>query len=322
MRIRIIAFIPVFVLVSMLSAASLKAADKETARVAAAADVVNQIMAIPEKSIPPALLADAQGLAIIPGVIKVGFVVGGQYGRGVLVVRERDGSWSEPVFITLTSGSVGWQLGAESTDFILVFKDRKSIDGIMKGKYTLGADVAVAAGPVGRRAEAATDVKLAAEIYSYSRNRGLFAGVSLEGSALQIDDAADAAFYGRGGIHASEIVDGKGLTTPAVAATLERTLDRYTHPAQKGCGGLRDRRPGGDKRRERRVTMRKRYLAALGVLFFGTIVLPGCFYVGHWWDPDEEGRWERHHREGRGDASSWHQDRRWRDDDSRRDRDD
>ena len=234
MRIRVLAFIPVFVLVSMLSAAPARAAGNETARVAAAADVMNQIMEIPEKSIPPALLADAQGIAIIPGVIKLGLVVGGQYGRGVLVVREKDGSWSEPVFVTLASGSVGWQIGAESTDFILVFKDRKSIDGIMNGKYTLGADAAVAAGPVGRRAEAATDVKLAAEIYSYSRNRGLFAGVSLEGSALQIDDAADAAFYGREGIHASEIVEGKGLATPDVAVRLERTLDRYTHPAQKG----------------------------------------------------------------------------------------
>lgn len=234
MRIRVLAFIPVFALVSMLSAPPAKAAGNEAARVAVAADVMNQIMEIPEKSIPPALLADAQGIAIIPGVIKVGLVVGGQYGRGVLVVREKDGSWSEPVFVTLTSGSVGWQLGAESTDFILVFKDRRSIDGIMKGKYTLGADAGVAAGPVGRRAEAATDVKLTAEIYSYSRNRGLFAGVSLEGSALQIDNAADAAFYGRPGIHASEIVEGKGLTTPAVAVKLERTLDRYTHPAQKG----------------------------------------------------------------------------------------
>ena len=234
MRIRALVLIPVVMLFAMLSAVPVRAAGGETARVAAAADVMNQIMKIPEKSIPPALLSGAQGLAIVPGVIKLGFVVGGQYGRGIVVVREKDGSWSEPVFVTLTSGSVGWQIGAESTDFVIVFKNRKSIDGILNGKYTLGADAAVAAGPVGRRAEAATDTKLAAEIYSYSRNRGLFAGVSLEGSALQVDDAADAAFYGREGIGASEIVNGKGLTTPAAAVRLERTLDRYTHPAPKG----------------------------------------------------------------------------------------
>ena len=234
MRKRALVLIPVVMLFAMLSAAPAPAAGKESARVTAATEVMKQIMEIPEKSIPPALLADAQALAIIPGVIKLGLVVGGQYGRGVLVVREKDGSWSETVFVTLTSGSVGWQIGAESTDFILVFKDRKSIDGVMKGKYTLGADAAVAAGPVGRRAAAATDVKLAAEIYSYSRNRGLFAGVSLEGSALQVDDAANATFYGRPGIRASEIVDGKGLSAPAVAEDLERTLDRYTRPAPKG----------------------------------------------------------------------------------------
>lgn len=235
MRNRMFAFVPIFVLLLLnLSGAPVNAAVEETARVEVANDVLNQIMRIPEKAIPPALLANAQGLAIVPGVIKVGFVVGGQYGRGVLVVRKKDGSWSEPVFVTLMSGSVGWQIGAESTDFILVFKDRKSVDGIMKGKYTLGADAAVAAGPVGRRVGAATDEKLAAEIYSYSRNRGLFAGVSLEGSSLQVDDGADAAFYGREGIRASEIVEGKGLTAPAVAEKLERTLEKHVPPAQKG----------------------------------------------------------------------------------------
>lgn len=234
MRRSMIAIVPVFVLCLILSAVPAMAAGEEAARVAAATDVVNRITEIPERSIPPALLADARGLAIVPGVIKAGFVVGGQYGRGVLVVREKDGSWSKPVFVTLASGSVGWQFGAESTDFILVFKNRKGIDGVLKGKYTLGADAAVAAGPVGRRAEAATDVKFGAEIYSYSRNRGLFAGVSLEGSSLQVDHEADAAFYGQGGILASNIVEGKGLTTPAVVEKLERTLASHTRPARKG----------------------------------------------------------------------------------------
>lgn len=232
MRIRARVFVPVFVLCAILSAAPAMAAAPEASRVASATDVMNQIMQIPEKSIPPALLTNAQGLAIIPGVIKLGFVVGGQYGRGVLLVREKDGSWSRPVFVTLTSGSVGWQIGAESTDFVLVFKTRKSVDGILMGKYTLGADAAVAAGPVGRRAGAATDAKLSAEIYSYSRNRGLFAGLSLEGSSLQVDEAANAAFYGRAGIRAPEIVADTGLKTPEVAEKLECVVARYAGPAR------------------------------------------------------------------------------------------
>ncbi len=234
MRVRVPALVPVVFLASAMSAAPAMAAHVETTRVKSATDVMNQIMKIPESSIPPALLANAQGIAIIPGVIKLGFVVGGQYGRGVLAVRETDGSWSSPVFITLTSGSVGWQIGAESTDFVLVFKTRKSVDGVLNGKFTLGADAAVAAGPVGRRAEAATDTKLAAEIYSYSRNRGLFAGVSLEGSSLQVDSKADAAFYGPEGITGSEIVAGTGVKTPEVAEKLDQALARYAGPSHKG----------------------------------------------------------------------------------------
>ena len=193
-----------------------------------AADVLAQIMQIPETAVPPALLANAHGIAIVPGVIKVGFVVGGQYGRGVLVVRNAGGGWSNPIFVTLMSGSLGWQIGAESTDFILVFKTARSVEGIMKGKYTLGADASVAAGPVGRSAKAATDVELKAEIYSYSRSRGLFAGVSLEGSSMQIDYAGNDAFYGKKIPDPSEIVAGRGIRAPAAAERLKKELARHT----------------------------------------------------------------------------------------------
>ncbi len=215
--------IPVFVLLPAITAKAAVGSAAETARVENAIDVLQKIMAIPEKSIPPAMLADAQGIAVIPGVIKLGLVVGGQYGNGVLSVREKDGTWSAPVFVTLMSGSLGWQIGAESTDFVLVFKTRRSIDGILKGKYTLGADAAVAAGPVGRRAEAATDVQLKAEIYSYSRNRGLFAGVSLEGSSLQVNNESDAKFYGKKDIRPSEIIEGRETAVPA-AETFRQML--------------------------------------------------------------------------------------------------
>jgi lipid-binding SYLF domain-containing protein len=216
-----------------LPAAPADAGVKETTRVETAAEVMEKIMEIPEKAIPPALLADAQGIAVIPGVIKVGFVVGGQYGNGVLAVRGKDGAWSNPVFVTLISGSIGWQIGAQATDFVIVFKSPRSVEGIMKGKYTLGADAAIAAGPVGRRAEAATDVELKAEIYSYSRSRGLFAGISLEGSSLQVDHESDAAFYGKGDVRPSEILEGKGIGGPPAAESFRKTLEKHAPAGPK-----------------------------------------------------------------------------------------
>ena len=216
-----------------LPSASSIAASEETNRVASATEVLSKIMEIPESAIPPALLADAHGIAVIPGVIKVGLVVGGQYGRGVLTVRGKGGAWSNPVFITLMSGSIGWQIGAESTDFVVVFKTPRSIEGIMKGKYTLGADAGVAAGPVGRLAKASTDIELKAEIYSYSRSRGLFAGISLEGSSLQVDDKSNAAYYGKENVHPSGILSGKDVKTPADAEKLKKSLEKYAPAAAK-----------------------------------------------------------------------------------------
>ena len=225
---RIYRVIPaILVLFLAIPSATSIAASEEAGRIESATEVLSKIMEIPESSIPPALLADAQGIAVIPGVIKVGFVVGGQYGRGVLVVREKGGAWSNPVFISLTSGSIGWQIGAESTDFVIVFKTPRSIEGIMKGQYTLGAEAAAAAGPVGRSVKASTDIELKAEIYSYSRSRGLFAGVSLEGSSLQIDDKSNAAYYEKEEVRPPGILSGKGLKTPASAEKLKKTLDKY-----------------------------------------------------------------------------------------------
>ncbi len=231
---RIHRVIPVFlVLFLALPSASSIAASEQTERVESATEVLSKIMEIPESAIPPALLSDAQGIAIVPGVIKVGLFVGGQYGRGVLVVRGKGGAWSNPVFISLTSGSIGWQIGAESTDFVIVFKTPRSIEGIMKGQYTLGAEAAAAAGPVGRSVKASTDIELKAEIYSYSRSRGLFAGVSLEGSSMQIDDKSNAAFYEKEGIRPSGILSGKEVKTPASAEKLKKSLEKYAPPAAK-----------------------------------------------------------------------------------------
>lgn len=211
----------------------LEAAGKEVAKVEAATEVLKEIMAIPEKRIPPSLLRNTYGVAVIPGVIKAGLVIGGRHGRGILVVRAKDGSWSNPSFVTLTGGSIGYQIGVQSTDVILAFKSKKSIDGIMKGKFTVGADASVAAGPVGRHVEADTDVKFKAEIYSYSRSRGLFAGVALEGAALQIDDNSNAAFYGREGIAPGDIFTNKGVKVPAAASKFKQVLKEYTTRATK-----------------------------------------------------------------------------------------
>jgi lipid-binding SYLF domain-containing protein len=158
--------------------------------------VLDEIMSIPARRIPEQLLADAQGLVIIPSVIKVGFVGGIRRGRGVVLVRDADGAWGIPQFVVLTGGSVGWQAGVQATDVVLVFRTRRSVDGLLDGKFTLGAGASIAAGPVGRSAEAATDAQLGAEILSYSRSRGIFAGVAIDGSVIDIDEAAHVAFYG------------------------------------------------------------------------------------------------------------------------------
>ncbi len=169
---------------------------KEAEKIQNCIEVLRDINAIPEKGIPPVLLDKAQAIAVIPSVYKVGFVVGGRYGKGVVSVRDEQGNWQNPFCITLAGGSLGWQIGAQSTDLILVFKNRKNVEDIKNGKFTLGADAAVAAGPVGRKAEAGTDIKLDSEIYSYSRSRGLFAGISLEGAVIQTDETATRNLYG------------------------------------------------------------------------------------------------------------------------------
>ncbi len=182
-------------------------------RVDAATEVLQQINRIPEQAIPPSLLKRAYGVAVIPNVIKAGFIVGASYGKGLLVVRQPDGRWGNPTFITIGSGSIGWQIGAQATDIILVFKSRKGLENIANGKLTLGADAAVAAGPVGRYASAGVDLNLKSEIYSYSRSRGLFAGVSIEGAVLSIDKKANFAYYNSGQVTIEGIL--RDTTIPA-----------------------------------------------------------------------------------------------------------
>jgi SH3 domain-containing YSC84-like protein 1 len=158
--------------------------------------VLHEMITIPMRQIPQHLLAEAQGIAIIPGVIKLGFVGGIRRGRGVVLVRGREGAWGLPQFATVTGGSVGWQAGIQATDVVFVFRTKQSVEGLLNGKLTLGVGGSLAAGPIGRSAEAATDAQLKAEILSYSRSRGIFAGVALDGSAIEIDRDSHFAFYG------------------------------------------------------------------------------------------------------------------------------
>ena len=226
----VLSFITFIVVFSLVLSGVSMAGSNEERKVEIAAEILTDIMSIPEKEIPPSLLKNAHGIAIIPGVIKAAFVVGGRFGKGIVSIRTKEGGWSNPAFLTLGGGSIGWQIGAQSTDIILVFKSSKSIESMGSGKFTLGADASIAAGPVGRHVEAGTDILLKAEIYSYSRSRGLFAGVSLEGAILHIDNDSNAAFYGKEDITTDDIFSNKQIKAPDAAKELRKVMSKYAAP--------------------------------------------------------------------------------------------
>ncbi len=212
---------------ALLPAMSAQAEDPPLVRASNAVRVLNEVMQAPDKAIPTDLLRDAKAIAVIPDMIKVGFIFGGRRGEGLISVKRPDGTWSDPSFITMTGGSVGFQAGVSSTDVILVFRTERGVDSIVHGKFTLGADASAAAGPVGRTATAATDGNFKAEIYSYSRSRGLFAGVALDGSALRIDYDANAAVYGPG-ITPRRIFEGGVTRVPGPVIDFRDRLEEYT----------------------------------------------------------------------------------------------
>ena len=186
---------------------------------------------MPDQRVPDTLLAHAYGIAVIPDVTQVAFIFGGRHGNGVLTTRDSlSAPWSNPVFISLTGGSWGLQVGAQSSDIILVFTTKSGIEGIAGGKLTLGADASVAAGPVGRQGTASTDVSLA-EIYSYARTRGLFGGIAIDGSVIAIDKSANRDFYGKQSVTASEILSGQAPVAPETAQRFLARLSKATHTA-------------------------------------------------------------------------------------------
>jgi len=191
-------------------------------------DVLRQVMNSPDKSIPRDLLRKAAGVAIFPGVIKGGFFVGGKYGRGVILRHDtRNNRWSPPAFYSIAAASWGFQFGGQSTDLILVIMNRRGLKSIVKSEFTLGGDASVAAGPVGRKAQANVDVAFKSAIYSYSRSRGAFIGVSLEGSKLNELPEYNEAFYGRMLSPRAILFEGKARP-PKVARRLMNRLRKLS----------------------------------------------------------------------------------------------
>ena len=202
---------------------------KEEAKAADAARVLGEIMRIPETAVPEKMFTDAHAIAVIPDVVKAGLIFGGRGGKGLISVRSPDGTWSNPSFIKLGGGSVGFQAGVSSSDVILVFRSPRGVDNIVNAIYTLGGDASVAPGPVGRSAQASTDEQLKAEIYSYSRARGLFAGVSLDGTWLRIDHKANQAVYGRN-TTPRMIFEGRADAAPDTVVAFRDRLEENTVP--------------------------------------------------------------------------------------------
>jgi len=211
-------------------AAQDKDIDKVDKRLAESGTAFSEIMAVPDKGIPGSLLDKAECIVIIPGMVKGGFIVGGQGGKGAVSCRGANKSgWTAPAMVEMAGGSVGLQIGASATDVVMLVMDRKGMDSLLKDKFTIGGDASVAAGPVGRATTAETDAAMKAKILSYSRSRGAFAGVSLNGSTLKQDNDANKALYGKP-MDATAIMT--GTPSPAAAAPMLQALNKYS-PAGK-----------------------------------------------------------------------------------------
>jgi len=215
----------------------------ELATVVTARQTLDEFADLRIESIPPAMLGGASGVAIFPNMVKGGFILGVNYGKGVLLIRRPDGSWSPPLMVTMGGGSLGFQAGLQSADIVLVFATPRSLQGMLAGqKVTLGADASVALGPIGRQANAATDARMGAEIYSYARTRGLFAGVSFNGASLAADPQANALLYGRFNVSPQEVYEARGLAFhPEVEGLIEDLAARARPPQAAIVAG----QPGG-----------------------------------------------------------------------------
>ncbi|MGF7080050.1 lipid-binding SYLF domain-containing protein [Mucilaginibacter sp. UYCu711] len=212
--------VPVLLSVFIVLASTMQTS-KETEKVQKSSAVLKAFGTMKE-SIPHQLITDYQGIVIIPNLLNAGFGIGGKRGKGVAMVKLPDGKWSDPVFVTLTGGTLGLQIGVQSVDMVLVFRHKGVLAKVKNGDFTIGGDISAAAGPVGRSSTASTDYKLEAEVYSYSRSRGLFAGITIHGSNLSIDKSANNAFYDNK-LSSAEIFEA-GKSTNAAVVDLKATL--------------------------------------------------------------------------------------------------
>ena len=224
---------------AMLVAASFSiAADQpteksdQTKKLDDATTVLKEFGAMSEGA-PQNLRENAAGVVVIPGMIKAGLGVGGQHGSGLLSIKNPDGTWTEPVFVKMTGGSIGFQIGASSTDLVLFFMREKNIRAVLNGEFTLGGSATVAAGPVGRSGSADTSAKLDAEIYSYSRSRGAFAGISIDGSKLYVNKSANESFYSKDATAESIVAIKPGTGSPTEAFRTELGALTKARTAQK-----------------------------------------------------------------------------------------
>jgi lipid-binding SYLF domain-containing protein len=204
-----------------------KAPDGEIKRITAATTVMDEIMGAADKSIPQSVMDKAEGIAVFPSLLKGGVGVGGERGHGVLSVRDKkNGGWSAPAFLTITGGSIGVQLGLQEVDLVLIINDQRGLEQLVKNQFKLGADIGAAAGPVGREAAASTDIQMRAQMFSYSRTRGLFAGVTLNGATIRQDRDANERFYGTAFRTGQIVFDGLG-GSPEPTSNWKATLAKY-----------------------------------------------------------------------------------------------
>jgi lipid-binding SYLF domain-containing protein len=224
-----IVVLSVITLLTTLTAVASSDREDDVKRAHRAAEVFQAIMSAPDQGIPQDLLESAKCIAIIPGEIKFAFVFGGNYGRGLAICRTGHG-WSAPMFVAVDGGSVGYQIGGSSTDLVMLFMNDHALQSLLGDKFKLGADASVAAGPVGRSANAATDARMNAEILSYSRSKGVFAGVALDGAVVQADKSGDKAMYGER-VSRREILSGK-VAVPEAAEALIHEVDQNSRSAR------------------------------------------------------------------------------------------
>lgn len=221
----VLAFLALTAIVNPLVAQ--RSAEDEVKRVAEATAVLEEIMGAADKAVPRAIMQKAEGIAVFPSMIKGGLVVGAQHGRGILSVRNKQtGGWSSPAFLSITGGSFGAQIGVQAIDLVLVINGQRGLEQLVKNQFKIGADASAAAGPVGRDASASTDLQMRAQILSYSRSRGLFAGVTLNGSTIRQDRDANERFYGTAYRTGQIVFDGMG-GSPDAANAWKAALAKY-----------------------------------------------------------------------------------------------